>query len=279
MAQVARGADLTGRAASLFILVFAVAHAADRDPWQRPAVFMCMTIWLISFMLASWNRGYRPSDHQYERLFRDFPPPKPEPLSCFRISVEGMIGCVLALALFLAADAPFIRLGYQDAIHQARTRAFRNLSREQLHQRVLGADREGSLLAFWEFQRRGFKADDAARFAIAFGDASLSSRARRSAGRCLADCPRPHPEPIIALVAQELESNDPDIQSSAAWILGEIAPDAPTRCDSSDETRKNVILFQRWWRARRRIKEPPQPNSPAKPAQKTKDFTVGSCGS
>jgi hypothetical protein len=93
-----------------------------------------------------------------------------------------------------------------------------------------------------------------------FLDARLSSDVRHHAGFQLTRCPAPHSEEIIALVAGQLDSEDPKMQLSAAWILGEIAPDAPTKVDIWYGGRRdlflkkyeaNVPLFRNWWKARK----------------------------
>jgi hypothetical protein len=273
--KIARGAFLTGCAASLVMLVFALSHAADRDPWQWPASFMCMGTWFISYMLATWYYGYRRGDHQEERLFRDLPPPQPEPRYRVRITVAGMMGVSLASALFLAFNAPFIWFAYHGASFQAKTRSLRKLSREELHKRVLGTDEEDTFLALRELRLRRFNDDDRAAFAGAFGDVSLPARARHLAGVGLTGCPPPHPEEVISLVAMELDSDNPDVRLSAAWVLGKIAPDAPTRFDiawghgrrvmTPEKYRAYVPLFQRWWKTRRQREGTARPGMGATP--------------
>lgn len=100
-------------------------------------------------------------------------------------------------------------------------------------------------------------------YATTFDDGKLSSDKRLHAGYCLTRCPPPHPEEIISLVARGLDHDDPQFQLYSAWILGEIASDAPTKFDIWyggdrglfwEKYRANVPLFQRWWKLRRENK-------------------------
>jgi hypothetical protein len=180
-----------------------------------------------------------------------------------------MMGVILASTLILAVNAPWVQYGIDSANYQGMVRSFRRLSREELHGRISDGDPEGVAFATKELRRRGYNDDDRAVLASAFGDARLTGRARHIAGAALTDCPPPHPEEVIAVVARELESQDPDMQLSAAWILGEIAPDSPTRFEINwgyggrelfwEKYRANVPLFQRWWKARQERKPSPKP--------------------
>ena len=116
-------------------------------------------------------------------------------------------------------------------------------------------------LSGWDRYRR--------KYVEAFTDLRLSPEARHHAGFYLTRCPSPHPEEIIALVAGELDSKHPEVQLSAAWVLGEIAPDAPAKFDIWwggnrkvfwEKYRTNVPRYQRWWSARRNGKSSSKPD-------------------
>ncbi|MHC5539460.1 hypothetical protein ACYOEI_14680 [Singulisphaera rosea] len=112
--KVARGAALTGLAASLVVLMFSASHAADRDPWRFPSVIMSILTWLVNLALVTWHRG-RSYDSPQPSLF--------QPLDGIRTAAKEAIGVILALVILFTLNAPLIWWGYESAIYAARKNA------------------------------------------------------------------------------------------------------------------------------------------------------------
>lgn len=120
--KVARGAALTGCAASLVALVFAVSHAGDRDPWQFPSAYISILTWFASFVLIAWHRGQSHGSPQ-PSLF--------QPLDGIRTAAKEAIGVVLAMAILFTLNAPFIRWGYENAEYRAKKKAQNQLNKSK----------------------------------------------------------------------------------------------------------------------------------------------------
>jgi hypothetical protein len=273
VSSMARAAFLTGCCGGLAALLFSRVHISDRDPWQWPSAFMCMGTWLVTLPLAAWYFAVR-RNHRVDKAASDSgPPTTPHRLPRSRMTVGGMMGVVLASTLILAVNAPLVKDGIHKSNHWEIGRFFKKMSRAELHAKISNGDSGEAEFAINELLRRGCEAADRAVLASAFSDARLTGEARHVAGVALTIIPPPHPEEIIAAVARELESRNPDMQLSAAWILGEIAPDAPARFEINwghrgrelfwEKYRANVPRFQHWWKARQERKSSTKPGQSA----------------
>ena len=109
---------------------------------------------------------------------------------------------------------------------------------------------------------KGLNSEDRGALADAFLDARLPISTRSALGGYLTYCPRPFPDEVLAVVAGELDSTDPESQVLAAEVLSQIAPDAPAHLEVDVPTtdrgwtngwgkyRANVDLIRRWWEKR-----------------------------
>jgi hypothetical protein len=223
-----------------------------------------MGTWFVALPLAAWYFAVRRNRRVDKAASERGPSTTPHRLRRFRITVGGMMGVVLASSLILAVNAPLSKDGIRRANHSKIVRSFQKMSRAELHARISNGDSGEAEFAINELLMRGYEPNDRAVLASAFNDARLTGEARHSAGVALTFIPLPHSEEIIAAVAKELENRNPDMQLSAAWILGEIAPDPPARFEISwghrgrelfwEKYRANVPRFQHWWKARQERK-------------------------
>jgi hypothetical protein len=183
--------------------------------------------------------------------------------------------------------------------HRWHTR-FETLDRGQLHEQLRSGVLEDTKTAVAELRVRGFQEMDWPNFARVFADAQLPLDCRRqvrwslvhdrptqvlpeivtstcglvgglsgqgpllAASTLFPSRTEVHSLETIALVATVLDDQNPDAQLSAAWALGEIAPDAPAKVDFSwhhggrslfwAKHREYVPLFQAWWKDRQERK-------------------------
>ena len=112
------------------------------------------------------------------------------------------------------------------------------------------------------FMKRDSTMRIAGALAEAFLDARLPISTRSALGGYLTYCPRPFPDEVLAAVAGELDSTDPESQVLAAAVLSQIAPDAPAHVEVNvaatdhgwtndrGKYRTNVDLIRRWWEKR-----------------------------
>ncbi len=114
--EMARGAFLTGCAASSAALVFAVVHAADRDPWQWPAAMMCTSTWVASSLLVAWYLGCRRGVQAAQEVPGGPSSSRTRQGSRHLMTMGGMIGCILACTLILAIDVPLVLDGHRNAV-------------------------------------------------------------------------------------------------------------------------------------------------------------------
>ena len=252
---------VTGCIVSLGTMAFAFAHCGDRDPWQWPSAIMCVLTVPLTLTSAMVYGGIRLLARAREASAGRV---KPLHSHCrfLSFSLSDAMVALLACALYMAVLAPIAKDGLGQASYRRSADSIRALSRNELRQIVRRAGVDDVDLALSELQERGFNEDDRATLAAVLANEKRPAKVRHLALVHLTDFPLPHPPAIIETVAKGLESKDPDVQLSAAWALGEMVPDAPTKFEIYwgnggsklfwEKYRANVPLFRQWWKSKKK---------------------------
>ena len=252
----------------LITFLFASIHCGDRDPWQWPSAFMLvssLTVTLFFFVssriiLATFAIITRRDPYEGSNVPNDGAPCSDASPTRRRFGkswdAASIIGAALGILLFAILFTPFIARGRSAALHAAVVKSARAANREELYRRLEHADSEERWVALRVLEERGLDEKDRGVFAEIFGNSDLPEEVRRDAGIGLTMFDSPHPANVIEIAASGLDSEDPEMQLSAAWVLSRIAPGAPEyneprrRGSRRQEHENNVPRFQQWWKSR-----------------------------
>jgi hypothetical protein len=136
---------------------------------------------------------------------------------------------------------------------------FMGFGRGQLYRRLASGDPSDAYFAAWALNEKKLNKEDRGALIDAFLDPRLPISTRCALGSFLTYCPRPFPDELLAQVASELDSTDPESQVLAAEVLSQIAPDSPAQFEVDvratdqgwtndwEKYRTNVDLIRRWW--------------------------------
>jgi hypothetical protein len=259
--DIARGALLTGVVASIAATVFCLFHLGKNDTWGLTAAAICLVTWAVSLMYWACDCGLRVAAKR--GFLGSRIPARDRPCHRYRITVMGMMGVVLGCALLCTVVRPVAKFTGELRRSDMMTQMFMGFGRGQLYQRLASGDPSDAYFAAWALFEKGLSNEDRGALAEAFLDARLPISTRSALGGYLTYCPRPFPDEVLAVVAGELHSTDPESQVLAAEVLSQIAPDAPAHFEvdvpatdrgwTNDwgEYRTNVDLIRRWWEKRR----------------------------
>jgi hypothetical protein len=259
--EIARGALLTGVAASTAATAFLLVHLEKTDPWALPAAAIGLATWAVSLVFWACDYGVRLGT---KRGYMSSPTPSRDRWRYgYHISLVGMLGVILACALLFTLIRPVVQIGSAWARSISYEQLFPTLSRDELHQRLASGDLEVVVAACLALEKRGLNDADCAVIAATIADTRLSIRTRRFAGLCLMGSSIPLTDEILSPIANELDRNDPEVQVMAAELLSQLAADSPEKFEVGflpkhagwikdwEKYRAKVPLFQQWWKTRK----------------------------